>query len=147
KRNVLDEFEAELRGLEESSDSVVVDNEIPQFKLESDSDNSGSLKIQEDNDVAGELFNEQPFKDGAFVIFQKSHENVHRGTLGRLDKLRGNVGRNIWSVDIWPDSLPRPFWRLIFGPWETSPTVKKVTVPEQDLQEINELLDRLMVDT
>lgn len=149
KPNIIDEVEAELRRLEkgDEADELAVDEAIPKFEYP-DLGDSSSVKAEPGNNAPGESpFDTQPFKDGAFVIVRKAHGEVHRGTLGRLDKLAGNADPNIWTVDSWPNSLPQPFWRLVFGPRGTTATVKKVIVPEPDLEEINELLDRLRIDT
>jgi hypothetical protein len=126
------------------------------------------------DDPAASPFNEDDLKDGAYFIVRKrvkvqpasdddqgqgitraqngpqNEVNVPAGTLGRIEKGGGFRSEPLWIADIYPDSVPLPFWRsLLSGPKgfeRRAVPPRKVILPSSEIVEINHFFDQYGVE-
>ncbi|HTF68664.1 MAG TPA: hypothetical protein VK638_38900 [Edaphobacter sp.] len=161
------------------ADSKTTDasSEEQESELDQDEDLTGKNLLQRMavRDIAGNprdaAFNEEDLKEGAYLILRRRVKapvvtdaaggmtqakspreiDVPAGTLGRIDKRAGFRSEPLWTVDILPNSAPRPFWRSLlaipksFGP-RLPITQRKVVLASSDVVEINHFLDQYGVE-
>jgi hypothetical protein len=125
-------------------------------------------------DPSSSPFNEDDLKEGAYFIVRKRVKaqtasddeqnidiarvqsgdqvevNVLAGTLGQIEKPGGFRSEPIWIAEIYPDSVPMPFWRsLLSGPKgfeRRAVPPRKVVLRSSEIVEINHFFDQYGID-
>jgi hypothetical protein len=113
-------------------------------------------------------FDDVDLKEGAYVIVriatraplaeerprdanvQEAHRSVRlaAGTLGRIAGSGGvRYGRGRWLVDVWANSVPRPFWRTLAFFWFADNSQKTAVLEADKIVEINAFFDKYQIAT
>jgi len=130
--------------------------------------------VEATGDPSSSPFNEDDLKEGAYFIVRKRVKaqtasddeqnvaiahvqsgdqvevNVPAGTLGQIEKASGFRSEPIWIAEIYPDSVPMPFWRsLLSGPKgfeRRAVPPQKVVLRSSEIVEINHFLDQYGIE-